>query len=208
MKRMRGPSRTRPRLGARPCRSMARVHLRLGTTVPSVSGYTDETILHGVRRRDRRRPSAFLVYPPTMSISVRPATPADRETCVRLLVARLVEHDLPADSVGIGSGVDLAFIPHSPAWLLLAEVDGVAVGVVLANQIVSVEKYGYTLWVEEFNVVPEARRRGVATAFLDTSSGKVGAGVYARSSSRSYPPRPPRSPSIEDTVFAKCAGSG
>jgi len=102
-----------------------------------------------------------------MSISVRPATPADRETCVRLLVARLVEHDLPADSVGIGSGVDLAFIPHSPAWLLLAEVDGVAVGVVLANEVVSVEKYGYTLWVEEFYVVSEARRQGVATAFLD-----------------------------------------
>ena len=106
-----------------------------------------------------------------MSISVRPATPADRETCVRLLVAQLVEHDLPADSVGIGSGVDLAFIPHSPAWLLLAEVDGVAVGVVLANQVVSVEKYGYTLWVEEFYVVPEARRHGVATALLDYIAG-------------------------------------
>jgi GNAT superfamily N-acetyltransferase len=106
-----------------------------------------------------------------MSISVRPATPADRETCIRLLIAQLFEHDLSADPVGIDSGVDLPFIPHSPAWLLLAEVDGVAAGVVLANQIVSVEKYGYTLWVEEFYVVPEARRQSVATAFLDYIAG-------------------------------------
>jgi GNAT superfamily N-acetyltransferase len=102
-----------------------------------------------------------------MSISVRVAGPADRETCIRLLIAQLVEHTLPADPAGIAGGVDLAFAPHSPAWLLLAELDGVPVGIVLANQIVSVEKCGYTLWVEELYVVPEARRRRVATAFLD-----------------------------------------
>ena len=102
-----------------------------------------------------------------MSISVRVAGPADRETCIRLLTAQLVEHDLPADPAGIAGGMDLAFAPHSPAWVLLAELDGVPVGIVLANQIVSVEKYGYTLWVEELYVVPEARRRRVATAFLD-----------------------------------------
>jgi hypothetical protein len=55
-----------------------------------------------------------------MSIVVRRARPADRETCIRLLTAQLVEHDLPADPAGIGDGVDLAFAPHSPAWLLLA----------------------------------------------------------------------------------------
>jgi hypothetical protein len=60
-------------------------------------------------------PLAFLVYPPTMSISVRATTPADRETSIRLLIAQLIEHDLSADPVGTGSGVDLAFIPYSPA---------------------------------------------------------------------------------------------
>lgn len=102
-----------------------------------------------------------------MSITVRRARPADRETCVRLLTAQLVEHDLPADPTGIGEGVDLAFAAHSPAWLLLAELHGVPVGIVLANQIVSAEKCGYTLWVEELYVVPEARRRRIASAFLD-----------------------------------------
>jgi GNAT superfamily N-acetyltransferase len=43
----------------------------------------------------------------------------------------------------------------------------VAIGVVLANQIVSVEKCGYTLWIEEFYVLPEARRQSVATALLE-----------------------------------------
>ena len=63
--------------------------------------------------------------------------------------------------------MELAFTPHSLIWLLLAELDGVAVGILLANQIVSVEKGGYTLWVEELYVVPAARRRRVATAFLE-----------------------------------------
>ncbi len=102
-----------------------------------------------------------------MAISVRAANWGDREDCVRLLAAQLVEHNLPADPAGIGNGVDLALAPHSPAWLLLAELDNVPVGILLANQIVSVEKCGYTLWVEELYVVPEARRRHVGTAFLD-----------------------------------------
>ena len=102
-----------------------------------------------------------------MSISVRTAGPADRQTCIRLLIAQLLEHELPADPAGIGGSVDFALAPHSPAWLLLAELDGAPVGIVLANQIVSVEKDGYTLWVEELYVVPEARRRRVASAFLD-----------------------------------------
>lgn len=83
-----------------------------------------------------------------MSVSVRAANRTDRETCVRLLVAQLTEHNLPADPARVGDGVELAFN-------------------LLANQIVSVEKGGYTLWVEELYVVPAARRRRVATAFLE-----------------------------------------
>lgn len=83
-----------------------------------------------------------------MSVSVRAANRTDRETCVRLLVAQLTEHNLPADPARVGDGVELAFN-------------------LLANQIVSVEKGGYTLWVEELYVVPAARRRQVATAFLE-----------------------------------------
>ncbi len=37
----------------------------------------------------------------------------------------------------------------------------------LANPIVSVEKGGISLWIEELYVAPEKRRRGVARALLD-----------------------------------------
>jgi len=100
------------------------------------------------------------------SLIVRFATDADREVAVRLLVAQLAEHDLPADPAGVARGVDLALAPGSRAWLLLALRGGEAVGIFLANQIVSVEKSGYTLWIEELYVAPAARRTGVARAIL------------------------------------------
>lgn len=101
-----------------------------------------------------------------MSLTVRPAVAGDRAVVHALLTAQLVEHALPADADGIARGIDLALAPHSPAWLWLAERDGRAAGVFLANQIVSVEKGGWSLWVEETYVVPEARRSGVARALL------------------------------------------
>ena len=102
-----------------------------------------------------------------MAISIRRATSSDREACIGLLTAQLIEQNLPADRAGVVVAVDLALAPPSPGWLLLADLDGVAVGVMLANQIVSAEKYGSSLWVEELYVVPAARRRGVASALLD-----------------------------------------
>ena len=95
---------------------------------------------------------------------VRPAGAADRETAHRLLTAQLVEHRLPANPEGISRGIDYALA--TPAWLWLAERDGRAVAVFLANQIVSVERGGLALWVEELYVVPEVRRTGVARALL------------------------------------------
>ena len=97
---------------------------------------------------------------------VRPAEVVDRDSAHRLLTAQLIEHHLPADAAGISRGIDDALAPHSPAWLWLAERDGRAVAVFLANQFVSVERGGFTLWVEELYVAPEARRTGVARALL------------------------------------------
>ena len=101
-----------------------------------------------------------------MSLHVRTAEPADRAIVHALLTAQLIEHDLPADPDRIDRGLDAALRPGSPAWLRLAERDGEPVGVLLANQIVSVEKGGETLWIEELYVIPEARRTGVARAIL------------------------------------------
>jgi GNAT superfamily N-acetyltransferase len=101
-----------------------------------------------------------------MTLRIRPAGPSDREVVHGLLTAQMVEHRLPAEPERIDRGLDAAFRPGSPAWLFLAERDGQAVGVFLANQIVSVEKGGETLWIEELYVTPDARRTGVARALL------------------------------------------
>jgi GNAT superfamily N-acetyltransferase len=102
-----------------------------------------------------------------MALVIRRALDADRPSAVDLMVAQLVEHQLPADRDAIANAVALALAPHSPAWLLLALRDGVPVGILLANQDISVEYPPYTLWIEELYVFPQARRTGVASALLE-----------------------------------------
>jgi ribosomal protein S18 acetylase RimI-like enzyme len=101
-----------------------------------------------------------------MSLTIRRAAEADRSGAVELLAAQLVEHHLAADREAIARAVDLALAPHSPAWLLLALRGGQPLGVLLANQEVSVECPPSTLWIEELYVIPSARRTGVARALL------------------------------------------
>lgn len=101
-----------------------------------------------------------------MSLRIRQAGRADRDVVHALLTAQMLEHHLPAEPDRIGRGLDAAFRSGSAAWLLLAEREDQAVGVLLANQLVSVEKGGETLWIEELYVAPAARRTGVARAIL------------------------------------------
>lgn len=101
-----------------------------------------------------------------MPLVIRPADDADRPAAHRLLTAQLIEHSLPADADGVARGIDCALAPHSPAWLWLVERDGTPVAIFLANEIVSVERGGLALWVEELYVLPTARRAGVARALL------------------------------------------
>jgi GNAT superfamily N-acetyltransferase len=101
-----------------------------------------------------------------MSLDVRRAGASERGELAKLLVAQMVEHDLPAEASRIERGLDVAFAPDSPAWLFVARRDGVAVGVMLAQRCASVEKGGLSVWIEELYVVPEARRSGVARALV------------------------------------------
>lgn len=101
-----------------------------------------------------------------MEVRVRRAEARDRQVLARLLTAQLVEHALPAEPARIDRGLEVALAAGSPSWLLLAERDGAAVGVLLANAGASVEKGGRALWIEELYVVPAARRAGVARAIL------------------------------------------
>ena len=98
---------------------------------------------------------------------IRPATATDRGAAIRLLTAQLVEHDLPVDDDGVARGVELCLVHGSSAWLLMAFLHGMPAGILLANPIVSVEKGGVSLWIEELYVPPERRRRGIARALLE-----------------------------------------
>jgi ribosomal protein S18 acetylase RimI-like enzyme len=99
-------------------------------------------------------------------IEVRKAGRHDAGTAGRLLAAQLEEHTLPVDAAGIERALDLCLEPGAKVELLLA-FDGEAVGVCLANPIVSAEHGGTAIWIEELYVAPGARRRGVARALLD-----------------------------------------
>jgi ribosomal protein S18 acetylase RimI-like enzyme len=99
-------------------------------------------------------------------LTVRPAREGDRDAAQHLLIAQLLEHRLPAEAERVARGLAAAFAPGSPAWLWMAERRDRTVGVLLANELASVEHGGLSLWIEELYVPPEARRTGVARALL------------------------------------------
>jgi GNAT superfamily N-acetyltransferase len=100
-----------------------------------------------------------------MSLLIRQAVPSDLALATQLLTAQLTEHDLPADPKQVSHGINLA-LANPTTWLLLAFRNDEAVAIFLANEIISVEKSGRVLWVEELYVIPSARRTGVARALL------------------------------------------
>ncbi|HUJ24948.1 MAG TPA: GNAT family N-acetyltransferase [Myxococcales bacterium] len=99
-------------------------------------------------------------------LEVRRAGAGDARTAASLLTAQLADHALPIEPAGIDRAVGLCFAAGSPATLLLAFAQGEPVGICLANWLVSAERGGRNLWVEELYVAPHARRRGVARALM------------------------------------------
>ncbi len=100
-------------------------------------------------------------------VEVRAATVADRAAVIRLLGAQMGEHEIPVEEAGTERAVELALAAGGVAWLTVATISGMVVGVMLANPIVSVEHGGAALWIEELYVAPAHRRRGVARALID-----------------------------------------
>ena len=97
---------------------------------------------------------------------VREATKSDIDAAGKLLAAQLEEHSLPAEPRQMARGLEAVFAAGKAATLLLAEKDGRAVGVCLANRIASVEYGGVVLFIEELFVEPAARNHGVGRALL------------------------------------------
>jgi GNAT superfamily N-acetyltransferase len=99
-------------------------------------------------------------------VQVRFAAPDQLDTAHGLLTAQLVEHGLPVDALAMTKTLKLIVASGSSAWLVMASRDAQVVGICLANRILSVEKGGPVIWIEELYVVPAARRTGVANEIL------------------------------------------
>ena len=114
-------------------------------------------------------------------IQIRPATPADVAT-IRALIVALAVYEKEPDAVK-ATEADLhaaLFAEHRLAEAVLAEIDGVAVGLALFFVTYSTWSGKGSLYLEDLFVQPEARGHGVGKALLVHLAGIAVARDYAR----------------------------
>ena len=112
---------------------------------------------------------------------IRPATPAD-VTAIRALVVALAVYEKEPDAVK-ASEADLhaaLFGARPLAEAVIAEIDGLAVGLALFFSNFSTWAGKGGLYLEDLFVVPEARGHGVGKALLVHLAGIAVARGYAR----------------------------
>ena len=114
-------------------------------------------------------------------IQIRPATPADVAT-IRALIVALAVYEKEPDAVK-ATEADLhaaLFAERRLAEAVLAEIDGVAVGLALFFVTYSTWSGKGSLYLEDLFVQPEARGHGVGKALLVHLAGIAVARDYAR----------------------------
>jgi len=100
-------------------------------------------------------------------LAIRFAGPNDAATLLRFIRA-LAEYERMPDAVQADEptlAAQLAMLPP-PFECLIADVDGVPVGIALFFHSYSTWRAKRGLWLEDLFVLPEARRRGVGRALL------------------------------------------
>lgn len=102
-------------------------------------------------------------------VTIRKATPPDRDAVVLLLVEQMREHAIPLDAAGVGAAVDGALVRPERAAILVAttvEPEGAVVGVAYVSFTWTLEHGGLSCWLEELYVSPPYRERGIGRALL------------------------------------------
>jgi GNAT superfamily N-acetyltransferase len=102
-------------------------------------------------------------------MDVRPATPADRDTTVALLVAQMREHDIPTPPARLAAAFDHVVADAGRGAILLAWEGGRAIGLAALSYAFPIEVGQRTAWLEELYVEPASRQRGVGTALLQAA---------------------------------------
>ena len=111
-----------------------------------------------------------------MTAIVRPATPADREALVALLVAQLRDHGVPTPGTDLARLVDIVLERPHRGRLLLAVEEGRAVGVAALSFGFPLEHGGRGAWLEELYVAPAARGAGLGDRLLQAALDAAAAG--------------------------------
>src|SRR5262245_47739336 len=116
---------------------------------------------HG--RRLRHVPAVRMT---TAAPPIRPATPADRDAVVALLLAQLREHDIPTPEPLLARAVERLLARPHRGRLLVATMDDRPIGVAALSFGWPLEHGGRGAWLEELYVLPDRRGQGIGTALL------------------------------------------
>jgi GNAT superfamily N-acetyltransferase len=116
-----------------------------------------------------------------MTVSIRPATPADVPTILRF-VRELAAFERAPDAVKASEPMLQAALFEAPpaAEALIAERDGAAVGFAIFYVTFSTWTGRRGLWLDDLYVAPEARGHGVGAALLARLAGIALDRGYAR----------------------------
>lgn len=98
-------------------------------------------------------------------------TAAERDDCVRLLVAQLREHGIDTPEESVRAAVEGVLEVPSRGRLVIVRDGADAIGVGYLSFLWTLEHGGPAAWLEELYVVPERRGEGVGTALLHAAFG-------------------------------------
>src|SRR5690349_13959557 len=112
-------------------------------------------------------------------MDIRPATPADRDATVALLVAQMRDHDIPTPAARLAAAFDHVIADAARGVILLAWESQRAIGVAALSYAFPIEVGARIGWLEELYVEPSSRERGVGTALLKAALEAAAAGGAA-----------------------------
>jgi GNAT superfamily N-acetyltransferase len=100
------------------------------------------------------------------SVVIRPATEADQEVIIHLLLAQLHEHGMTIQVSEIAAAVEGVLYRPERGSLFVVAMQGIIIGVAYLSFTWTLEHGGKTAWLEELYVVPEHRNGGIGRALL------------------------------------------